>query len=180
MSLGELLRTKSSEYELLAEWHGERASLDDDHLVACQAMLAVGIAFARSRRGRRRGVGGGGKRGLKCVNCPTRDPPRRAARYLGWRSPVGSPKSACCHQRGRDPPLTGAAFPIRHQDEIRSGRVGLAERPQASPDPSRLRHWGEAVRRVSSTRSSPACPVHARAGGVREHTQRVAEQHVML
>jgi hypothetical protein len=45
MSLGELLRTKSSEYELLAEWHGERASLDDDHLVACQAMLAVGIAL---------------------------------------------------------------------------------------------------------------------------------------
>jgi hypothetical protein len=44
MSLGELLRTKSSEYELLAEWHGERASLDDDHLVACQAMLAVGSA----------------------------------------------------------------------------------------------------------------------------------------
>ena len=45
MSLGELLRTKSSEYELLAEWHGERASLDEDHLVACQAMLAVGIAL---------------------------------------------------------------------------------------------------------------------------------------
>jgi hypothetical protein len=45
MSLGELLRTKSSEYELLAEWHGERASLGDDHLVACQAMLAVGIAL---------------------------------------------------------------------------------------------------------------------------------------
>jgi hypothetical protein len=31
--------------ELLAEWHGERASLGDDHLVACQAMLAVGIAL---------------------------------------------------------------------------------------------------------------------------------------
>jgi hypothetical protein len=45
MSLSELLRTKSSEYEVLAEWHGERASLDDDHLVACQAMLAVGIAL---------------------------------------------------------------------------------------------------------------------------------------
>jgi hypothetical protein len=35
MSLGELLRTKSSEYELLAEWHGERAPLDEKHLVAC-------------------------------------------------------------------------------------------------------------------------------------------------
>jgi hypothetical protein len=45
MSLGELLRVKSSEYELLAEWHGERAPLDEDHLVACQAMLAVGIAL---------------------------------------------------------------------------------------------------------------------------------------
>ena len=36
---------KSSEYELLAEWHGERAPLDKDHLAACQAMLAVGIAL---------------------------------------------------------------------------------------------------------------------------------------
>jgi hypothetical protein len=45
MSPGELLRTRSSEYELLAEWHGERAPLDEDHLVACQAMLAVGIAL---------------------------------------------------------------------------------------------------------------------------------------
>jgi hypothetical protein len=59
MSLGELLRVKSSEYELLAEWHGERASLDDDHLVACRAMLAVGIALrevaeASARSGGRR------------------------------------------------------------------------------------------------------------------------------
>ena len=45
MSLGELLRTKSSEYELLAEWHAERAPLDDDHLVACQAMAVVGIVL---------------------------------------------------------------------------------------------------------------------------------------
>jgi hypothetical protein len=45
MSLAEVLRAKSSEYELLAEWHGERALLDDDHLAACQAMLAVGIAL---------------------------------------------------------------------------------------------------------------------------------------
>jgi hypothetical protein len=35
MSLGELLRTKSSEYDLLAEWHGERAPLDDHHFAAC-------------------------------------------------------------------------------------------------------------------------------------------------
>ena len=45
MSLAELLQAKSSEYELLAEWHGERAPLDEDHLAACQAMLAVGIAL---------------------------------------------------------------------------------------------------------------------------------------
>jgi hypothetical protein len=45
MSLAEVLRAKSSEYELLAEWHGERAPLDEDHLAACQAMLAVGIAL---------------------------------------------------------------------------------------------------------------------------------------
>jgi hypothetical protein len=45
MSLGELLRTKSSEYELLAEWHAERAPLDEDHFVACQAMAVVGIVL---------------------------------------------------------------------------------------------------------------------------------------
>jgi hypothetical protein len=45
MSLGELLRTKSSEYELLAEWHAERAPLDSEHLVACQAMALVGIVL---------------------------------------------------------------------------------------------------------------------------------------
>lgn len=45
MTLAELLRTKSSEYELLAQWHGERAPLDEQHLAACQAMLAVGITL---------------------------------------------------------------------------------------------------------------------------------------
>ena len=45
MSLVELLRTKSGEYELLAEWHAERAPFDDQHLVACQAMLVVGIVL---------------------------------------------------------------------------------------------------------------------------------------
>jgi hypothetical protein len=45
MSLGELLRTKSGEYELLAEWHAERAPLDDGHFVACQAMAVVGIVL---------------------------------------------------------------------------------------------------------------------------------------
>jgi hypothetical protein len=42
---GELLRAKSSEYELLAEWHAERAALDDEHFVACQAMAVVGIVL---------------------------------------------------------------------------------------------------------------------------------------
>jgi len=45
MSLVGLLREKSSEYELLAEWHAERAPLDDEHLVACQAMAVVGIVL---------------------------------------------------------------------------------------------------------------------------------------
>jgi hypothetical protein len=45
VSLGERLRTKSSEYELLAEWHAERAPVDDQHLVASQAMLVVGIVL---------------------------------------------------------------------------------------------------------------------------------------
>jgi hypothetical protein len=45
MSIVELLRMKSSEYELLAEWHGERAPLDDQHFVACQAMAVVGIVL---------------------------------------------------------------------------------------------------------------------------------------
>jgi hypothetical protein len=45
MSVAEFLRTKSSEYELLAEWRAERASLDEEHLVACQAMAVVGIVL---------------------------------------------------------------------------------------------------------------------------------------
>jgi hypothetical protein len=45
VSLGELLRTKSGEYELLAEWHAERAPVDDQHFVAFQAMLVVGIVL---------------------------------------------------------------------------------------------------------------------------------------
>jgi hypothetical protein len=45
VSLAEDLRAKSSEYELLAEWHAERAPLDEEHLVACQAMALVGIVL---------------------------------------------------------------------------------------------------------------------------------------
>jgi hypothetical protein len=45
MSIGELLRTKSTEYELLAEWHAERAPLDEEHFVACQALAVVGIVL---------------------------------------------------------------------------------------------------------------------------------------
>jgi hypothetical protein len=45
VSVGELLRTKAGEYELLAEWHAERAPLDDRHFVACQAMAVVGIVL---------------------------------------------------------------------------------------------------------------------------------------
>jgi hypothetical protein len=45
MSPGELRRAKSSEYEVLAEWHAERAPLDDEHLVAYQAMAVVGIVL---------------------------------------------------------------------------------------------------------------------------------------
>jgi hypothetical protein len=43
--LVELLRTKSGEYEFLAEWHAERAPLDDQHLLAYQAMLVIGIVL---------------------------------------------------------------------------------------------------------------------------------------
>jgi hypothetical protein len=43
--LGEFLRTKSGEYELLAEWHAERAPVDEQHFVASQAMLVVGIVL---------------------------------------------------------------------------------------------------------------------------------------
>ena len=45
MSLAEVLRAKASEYELLAERHGERAPPDESHLAACQVMLAVGVAL---------------------------------------------------------------------------------------------------------------------------------------
>ena len=71
MSLGELLRTKSSEYELLAEWHGEHAPLDEDHLIACQAMLAGWDRSAGGRGGPRRRVGGGGRCPLKHVGVPS-------------------------------------------------------------------------------------------------------------
>jgi hypothetical protein len=47
MSLAEVLRAKSSEYELLAEWHGERAPLGEDHLAACQAIARGGNRAAR-------------------------------------------------------------------------------------------------------------------------------------
>ena len=60
MSLGELLRTKSSEYVLLAEWHAERASLDDEHLVACQAMAVVGIVLRETAETIDLGWGGEG------------------------------------------------------------------------------------------------------------------------
>jgi len=45
VSVVELLRTKSGEYELLAEWHAERAPLDEEHFVASQAMAVVGIVL---------------------------------------------------------------------------------------------------------------------------------------
>jgi hypothetical protein len=45
MSIVEYLREKSGDYEVLAEWHAERAAMDDQHLVACQAMLVVGIVL---------------------------------------------------------------------------------------------------------------------------------------
>jgi hypothetical protein len=45
VNLVEILRTKSGEYELLAQWHAERAPVDDQHFVACQAMLVVGIVL---------------------------------------------------------------------------------------------------------------------------------------
>jgi hypothetical protein len=40
---GMFLRAKSGEYERLAKWHAERAPLNDEHVVACEAMAAVGI-----------------------------------------------------------------------------------------------------------------------------------------
>jgi hypothetical protein len=39
------LREKASEYELLAEWHAERAPFDDEHVVAAQAMIMIGIVL---------------------------------------------------------------------------------------------------------------------------------------
>jgi hypothetical protein len=65
VSLVELLRTKSSEYELVAEWHAERAPLDEEHFVACQAMALVAIVLREvaeaidlgwERKGQRRGL----------------------------------------------------------------------------------------------------------------------------
>ncbi len=46
MSLVGYLRARSSEYELLAEWHGERAAIDDRHASAADALLVVGIVLS--------------------------------------------------------------------------------------------------------------------------------------
>ena len=45
MSVGDLLRAKSSEYELLAEWHGERVLARRRALRRLQAMVVVGIVL---------------------------------------------------------------------------------------------------------------------------------------
>jgi hypothetical protein len=45
VSFGELFRTKSGEYELLAEWHAERAPVDEQHFVAYRATLVVVIVL---------------------------------------------------------------------------------------------------------------------------------------
>jgi hypothetical protein len=45
VSLAEYLRMKSGDYELLAEWHAERAPVDEQHAVACHAMAVVGIVL---------------------------------------------------------------------------------------------------------------------------------------
>jgi hypothetical protein len=45
VTLSELLRTKSSEYELLAAWHAERAPLDEEYRLSSQALLVVGIVL---------------------------------------------------------------------------------------------------------------------------------------
>lgn len=39
------LRAKSGYYELLAEWHAERAPIDEQHAAACQPTLVVGIVL---------------------------------------------------------------------------------------------------------------------------------------
>ena len=61
MSLAEFLRTKSGEYELLAEWHAERTAVDDQHFVVCQAMLVVGIVLREVASDRPRIGGGAGR-----------------------------------------------------------------------------------------------------------------------
>jgi hypothetical protein len=53
MNLGGLFADNSSEYEILADWPGERVPVDDRHLVAPQAMLVVGIALGGRRPGGR-------------------------------------------------------------------------------------------------------------------------------
>jgi hypothetical protein len=45
VSLVEYLRARSGDYELLAEWHAERAPVDEQHAVACHAMAVVGIVL---------------------------------------------------------------------------------------------------------------------------------------
>jgi hypothetical protein len=45
VSLVAYLRAKSGDYEVLAEPHAERAPVDEQHAVACQAMFVVGVVL---------------------------------------------------------------------------------------------------------------------------------------
>jgi len=73
VSLVEFLRTKSSEYELLAAWHAERVPVDHQHFVSYKAILVVGIVLGRSPR---RSTWSGG-RGRCLLKPPHLTDPRR-------------------------------------------------------------------------------------------------------
>jgi hypothetical protein len=50
VSIVEFLRTRSGEYELLAEWHAERAPLDDQlGIVLREVAEAIEVGWGRKR-----------------------------------------------------------------------------------------------------------------------------------
>jgi hypothetical protein len=168
MSLAELLRAKSSEYELLAEWHGERAPLDEDHLAACQAMLAVGIALREVAEALEVGLGKGGRCPLRYVGVPS------VGRSLRFSSSRSSPRgfrpssSSVCAWRPRSstcasptsslprwtPFFAGGATEVGARDfYLEVVLLALAERlDQAFPEFGWRRDRDAGSRRMRSTR----------------------------
>jgi hypothetical protein len=174
MSLVDHLKTKSSEYERLAEWHAERAPPDDQHLAAYQAMLVVGIvlrelAEALGRSKQRRILGrpsGAGCRGRGAFEHDVGDSP---VEFGGL-----SRRAALADERkdveGSDLKLSERHFLFDPAIMLRCCRIGI---PHPAPDglrilPVRTAHPSAPRRRTARparARHRPRGPSRPPVGG---------------